>query len=645
MKIISNRNSMASPDPVDENQKQRRFATVPKLIEKRSLGEKMNNLQNSPTSKQDQEQPPLLCHLSDSLHSASWSSFRDVSNKKELSGVHRGKIISLAVHGTSSFVLDSSLDDVFQGNSVGKVQSTKQQDDQIIIETRYKKPTLIPVHNTPALLFADDIFACSFSYPTVVSLEHEENVCSLSGPSNLDDDSFSTDEADANSEMFELQFVNNSEHDESHNPFEEEDDISEYSTSGCSQFSKSSSSDQKTNKSKEWSTISDKSNQEDVLRKVDIAVKLIALEKRYKQREKQLRKLSVGNKKYFHYLTKQEERVRKLKQQQIVGERPVECSTRTFSEPDGNRITYNSSNFKRDEQNNCINDSGTSFPPAPDLETSRWTKLNSDLKNVLGFMLDLYHFEKFHTVPGVLSLILYCIASTSVYNAITAFHRHFFSTSEEWTMHFFTLCFGILLCRCSGGIFEWLTDNLYEGAKFDLSNRLRLGQAHARLVNWVRKNKVLRQTMDLLGFYLCHMAIGRVIEEGLMPFICHSEGGLLSQLPSQKFNDTQTYSSEVLSNAKGRWAGHSLDWEEWPRQDYDLGVCGAESNGDLINALEEEDMEFLYEKLSSYSFTAMFGWGTDVVPIVSTRAYLFYHIALAIVSIFSLIKLGVGFSV
>ena len=158
----------------------------------------------------------------------------------------------------------------------------------------------------------------------------------------------------------------------------------------------------------------------------------------------------------------------------------------------------------------------------------------------------LLHFEAFHTIPGVLSVVCYILACSSVYSIIDHGCRNL---SKEISNYFGTntfyagvLCISLWLLRITGVLWYWTEGHSYDSVKFEIHNRLRLGYWDARLMSWLLKKHVRYMYAISLGaFYGAYVAICYFQDLG-MAFLWSSLDSFYDAL----LKDTSSFLGEIV---------------------------------------------------------------------------------------------------
>lgn len=321
----------------------------------------------------------------------------------------------------------------------------------------------------------------------------------------------------------------------------------------------------------------------------------LKLRRYFKIRQNDIRRMSRGNKDYRRYLSMQEELVERLEKKKHAKK---------------------------------FHHVGTS-----DLMQGNITK---KIKHFL-------QFERFHTLPGVTTLIAYTVAHCSCYEFF--YYCHLLLTLSVQNRHLLygaTFLIGVLLTRISGSVWSWLSSDRYEGAKFDMHNKIRLGHKDARILRWIRKRKFIRIFLDVAGVYFIFIAITYVLNDILLYAVCDVKEDIRTNLPSYENGiDSWAYTalggSRIVKsipneNSMGYLYGSTSD------------QCSADSSHhyyEVKSAAEEADAEYLYESLSLLSYFSLFGWENP--PIVTNQCHLLFTLFNSLFSITYLFYVGVGF--
>lgn len=314
----------------------------------------------------------------------------------------------------------------------------------------------------------------------------------------------------------------------------------------------------------------------------------------FKMRQNDIRRLSKGNKAYRNYLSLQEELVERQ-------EKNKHCTK------------FNHYASKDHMQGN----------------------LRQKIKHLL-------QFERFHTLPGVTTLIAYAVAHCSCYEFFYYCHLLItLSVQNRHALYAATFFIGVLLTRISGSVWNWLSCDRYEGAKFDMHNKIRLGHKDAKILRWIRKRKYIRIFLDVAGVYLIFIAITYVLNDILLYAICDVKEDIRPNLPSYKSGiDAWAYTALGGSDAVRSTSNEYTSDIFGSKSDQ----CFADSSfqyQEVKSAAEEADAEYLYESLSLLSYFSLFGWENP--PIVTQQCHLLFTLFNSLFSVSYLFYVGVGF--
>lgn len=293
--------------------------------------------------------------------------------------------------------------------------------------------------------------------------------------------------------------------------------------------------------------------------------------------------------------------------------------TETNIEPD--------SSLEQTEFNHCFNTSSKlSINDSKNCDNS--TKRNEwDFSKLLIHQLQ---FEFYHFFPSILGVVFYCVAHISIYELINNVMLHSLKYKDDTNDHRFEymcmILLGLALPRFTGGAWKWLNDDLYNGTRFEMHNRLRLGLLDAKIQLWFKKHKSFRDFVDLISVYFVYIGVVYYVCSWLFPFLCDIKGSLLQNLPSKGYG-INTNATEVLKGAL------EDDWEKW---ECDPGVHVTHEDGCNMNVA---DFRYLYNTMSANSYDLLFG-SMDVTAATITKTVIFY-LSLALISIKIVFKLNI----
>lgn len=348
----------------------------------------------------------------------------------------------------------------------------------------------------------------------------------------------------------------------------------------------------------------------------DLSLKSIKLKKKSDRRFTELRRLSMGNKGYRIYLSRHEELVQQRARNRLCYERRMSILKRS---------SMNSTKNKIDQI--TVNE---------ELETSP-----IDQHSLVHHVQRSFLFERYHTAPGAAALLVYIVAHSSCYDFIHQLYMHlFFNFSNHHLVYGLTFVVGVLLLRVTGSIWNWCSCDLYYGVKFDLHNKIRLGDIDAKIIRWIQKRKRIQQLLSILGIYMCFISVEFALSELLLPAVCSVPNKLIEELPSQ-VHGVETWLDRALNYRLSKIDSHNAEGEDYESQLEFLQDTNAQCMANSKDALEEADSLYLYSKLSHSSYFSLYGWENP--PLLYKNCQMALSLTNALVTVTILIFTGVGF--
>ena len=230
-------------------------------------------------------------------------------------------------------------------------------------------------------------------------------------------------------------------------------------------------------------------------------------------------------------------------------------------------------------------------------------------------IMRLMQFESYHTIPGLITLVLYCTAHLSIYELLSNVFLELTKDARNQSLVYaFTFCVSLLLSRLTGGIWGWVNDDTYAAVKFDMHNRLRLRELDARILRWFRRHPVVKCVVDVVSLYLCFMTVAYFLQFGAMPALLNVRDDIVSALPSSRFHFCKTRIREILGDGIS-YSCSNIDLSEYMNEkacfdDADEIVEDGPycyNTEELAEALTEEDETYLLSKVSVSSYYAFVG--------------------------------------
>jgi hypothetical protein len=158
---------------------------------------------------------------------------------------------------------------------------------------------------------------------------------------------------------------------------------------------------------------------------------------------------------------------------------------------------------------------------------------------------DFVVFELNSLLPSVMALLVHTVALFSIYDGLDtgmemvkqyALSLHWLD--RQWmdlAFVTFSLALGVVLLRCTGDLYWWLSDPDYDLIKFDFHNRRQLRFWDARILAVVRVRHAVRAVLFLVGYHYCYKSMTHLLFWTLRFFDQSAE--ILAALPSNVFRN------------------------------------------------------------------------------------------------------------
>lgn len=165
-------------------------------------------------------------------------------------------------------------------------------------------------------------------------------------------------------------------------------------------------------------------------------------------------------------------------------------------------------------------------------------------------------FEGHHTIPGSVKLLVVCMAHLTFYNLLdytlwTIYESFFVGLMQFSTFVVVYIVAGLALMRGNGSLFTVLGGSSYNMVKFEMHNRLRLGHADARLMEYF-KNSIWGSAANMFAFYL--------IYSGLVHFY--------NDRTHQKFNVLMVESYTMIRDQAAQQVPEPVDLKFYDKSNY-----------------------------------------------------------------------------
>eukprot|EP00591_Stephanopyxis_turris_P016794 CAMPEP_0195539636 /NCGR_PEP_ID=MMETSP0794_2-20130614/50159_1 /TAXON_ID=515487 /ORGANISM="Stephanopyxis turris, Strain CCMP 815" /LENGTH=676 /DNA_ID=CAMNT_0040673677 /DNA_START=144 /DNA_END=2174 /DNA_ORIENTATION=- len=445
-----------------------------------------------------------------------------------------------------------------------------------------------------------------------------------------------------------------------------------HSSSSSSLSSSSSSSDdsESTSSSQTMSTLlsSDSSSRSSLIlsasdsldsgKLTNFTAQSIKIKKRAEVRKKMLRRISAGDRTYRIYLARQEETAQRKARNQLYQRRRiaelgkgVALAAMKAASSEGCSLSGDNSiddeipgtNVSSNPQTASVLASITAINPGDENDIAPGNSYQSK-ETFLATLHRHFLFEKYHSLPGMCALTMYCVAHISCYEAAASIHSYLFRQQKNQDfVYFATFIVGLILIRLSGSIWNWLSEERYVGVKFDMHNKLRLRDIDARFLRWIKNRPMLRSWIDVIGIYMCFISVGFFLQDRFMPAVCDIRQDLYTQLPSYAYENVMTSTKSII----GRTDSHEIEYttgapaEIWRCTLEKICCLPNMDDEEFMEVLEQLDEDYLFKTLSRNSFYSLLGW--EHAPVVSTQCQIGFYAANAAATMLILHKIGVGF--
>lgn len=265
--------------------------------------------------------------------------------------------------------------------------------------------------------------------------------------------------------------------------------------------------------------------------------------------------------------------------------------------------------------------------------------------NALPVIARLARFEFYHTSGGFVTLVLYCLAHISLYELVSNIFLECtrYTQQSQQVVYSAVFAFALILSRLSGGIFAWVGEDTYTSIKFDVHNRLRLGDVDVLIMRWFRRHRAIKHTCDIVSLYLCFMSVSYFVQYWMVTTLLDARDDILSRLPSMRFDFCKTRLQEILGDGlSGSCSSIDLSEFEGGRACFDSSNAVSESGiycydaKELGDALTDEDWQFFEREVSvssMYSFV-----GDQQTALTRPASVIFFYAACAAFSITFLAK-------
>jgi hypothetical protein len=102
------------------------------------------------------------------------------------------------------------------------------------------------------------------------------------------------------------------------------------------------------------------------------------------------------------------------------------------------------------------------------------------------------------------------------------------------------------VARVSGSLYEFTSDDEYDRVKFDMHNKLKLGDFDARIIRRVKKYPTAKLLLDVTALYLTYISANHLIMEAMLKTFFDRTEDVTKSLPSMKHAGISSHISNFL---------------------------------------------------------------------------------------------------
>jgi hypothetical protein len=237
-------------------------------------------------------------------------------------------------------------------------------------------------------------------------------------------------------------------------------------------------------------------------------------------------------------------------------------------------------------------------------------------------------------MPGLLAVMCYCSAHLAAYEVTECFLLELTRIIHSEALFYLgCIAVSLLTIRLTGGVFEWVSTERHDAAKFELHNRIRLGYRDAKVHLWFRRHTTIKFVLDNVAVYICLVGVSYLHYQVLSPFFADRDW-LIDNLPSK----AQGMETSIHWWLKGRFVPECNNDDD---ATIDGGVDNNATNYKECSWLEElnnEDELYVWNNVAVTSFHEFMG--NELAPGLTPWALQVLHGSIAAVAIYILHKLG-----
>jgi len=254
--------------------------------------------------------------------------------------------------------------------------------------------------------------------------------------------------------------------------------------------------------------------------------------------------------------------------------------------------------------------------------------------NKIGVMERLHRMIAFdiqNMLPGMLVIILNCIAYTGFNQIVTTFVVRWSGMELEYQRFLpaTMILLGAIILRVTGGMCDWVNAVTYARIKFDMKNRLCLGRWDAIVMKWFLDHEFLATYLNVLAFFAVNHAVYAYQEQALI-WAFDIRPQLFQDLPSVK---------QGVMTAVGKKLSAGLGEEHVQRVLRDAtctaGTCSLEN---IHDDLAHQDKAYLASSMAADCYVDFMG--NETAGLCTETALFWFYVVFTIAALIALKMMG-----
>ena len=170
-------------------------------------------------------------------------------------------------------------------------------------------------------------------------------------------------------------------------------------------------------------------------------------------------------------------------------------------------------------------------------------------------------FELYYSVPAAITMLAFCCTHVAIYEFFQIAVADCLELNEYYNQTLVYICVfavAVLLARISGSLYEFTSDDAYNNIKFDMKNKLKLGDLDAFTLRLMKKHPKVKLLLDVTALYLIYISANHFMTETMLKNFFDSTEDVLEGLPSMKYPGISTHISNILVHGEEMFENPSL---------------------------------------------------------------------------------------